>query len=91
MRGRIFATVPDDDHFRIMLDEGGIRAAVAHNPAACQEFYWGKRLACVVVELAAVTPEIMSELLIDAWYRKAPAALARSFAGQAQDHVRAPE
>lgn len=78
--GKIFATAPDDEHVRIMLDEGGIRAAVAENPAACQELYWGKQLACVVVELAAMAPEDISDLLIDAWSRKASTALAREFA-----------
>lgn len=82
VRGRIFATVPDAEHLRIMLDAGGIHAAVAEHPAACQELYWGKRLACVVVELAAIAPAQLSELLIDAWFGKAPAALARAFAAQ---------
>jgi hypothetical protein len=45
VRGKIFATVPDDTHLRVMVDEMEIRAAVAENPNACQEFYWGKRLA----------------------------------------------
>ena len=34
VRGKIFATVPDDDHLRVMVDEGEIRAAAAENPAA---------------------------------------------------------
>jgi hypothetical protein len=38
--GKIFATVPDVDHIRIMVDEGEIRAAVPENPDACQELYW---------------------------------------------------
>ena len=46
VRGKIFATVPDDTHLRVMVDEMEIRAAVAANPDACQELYWGKRLAC---------------------------------------------
>ena len=42
VRGKIFATVPDDTHLRIMVDEMEIRAAVAENPDACQELYWGQ-------------------------------------------------
>lgn len=82
VQGRIFATVPDAEHLRIMVDEDGIHAAVAEHAAACQELYWGKRLACVVVELAAIAPEPLRELLIEAWFQKAPTALARAFAGQ---------
>ena len=51
VRGKIFATVPDDTHLRVMVDEMEIRAAVAENPDVCEELYWGKRLACVVVNL----------------------------------------
>ena len=75
VRGRIFATVPDDTHLRVMVDEPEIRAAVAENPEACQEFYWGKRLACVVVDLRRADPELVGELLTDAWIRKAPRKL----------------
>ena len=41
VRGRIFATVPDEDHLRIMVDEGEIRAAVAEDPEAFAELWWG--------------------------------------------------
>lgn len=50
-RGKIFPTLPDDDHFRIMVDEAETHAAVAQHPSVCAEFYWGKRSACVVVTL----------------------------------------
>ena len=76
VRGKIFATVPDDSHLRVMVDEMGIRAAVAEHPDACQGFYWGKRLACVVVVLGHAKPELVSELLTEAWVRKAPKGLA---------------
>ena len=33
VRGKIFATVPDDTHLRVMVDEMEIRAAVAENQA----------------------------------------------------------
>jgi len=78
IRGRIFATVPDDAHLRIMVDDRAIHWAVTDHPSACQEFYWGKRLACVVVDLARATPELVDELLVEAWARKAPQKLARS-------------
>ncbi|HEX3783755.1 MAG TPA: MmcQ/YjbR family DNA-binding protein [Pseudonocardiaceae bacterium] len=79
VRGKIFATVPDEEHLRVMVDENEIRATVAENPGTCAEFYWGKRLACVVVTLASASTPLLSELLTEAWLRKAPAALAREF------------
>lgn len=38
--GKIFATVPDEGHVRIMLDEPGILAAVAAHPGVCEPTYW---------------------------------------------------
>jgi hypothetical protein len=74
--GKLFATVPDDEHVRIMLAEPEILAAVAENPEVCAPFYWGKRLACVVVSTRAAPRELVVELLTDAWRRKAPKRLA---------------
>jgi hypothetical protein len=79
IHGRIFATLPNAGHMRIMLDENEIRGAVAENPAACEEFYWGKRLACVVVALEPASSKLLRELLTDAWLRKAPRSLAARF------------
>ena len=72
---KIFATVPDDHHVRVMLDEEGIRAAVAEYPDSCAPSYWGKRLACAVVDLEATGPALVRELLTDAWASKAPPPL----------------
>lgn len=76
IRGKIFATVPDDEHVRVMVDEAGINAAVAEYPDACAPFYWGARLACVVVTLAAADTSLVQELMTEAWRRKAPKKLA---------------
>jgi hypothetical protein len=77
VRGKIFATVPDGQHVRIMLDENGIRSTVAEEPLVCQEFYWGKKLACVVVAVKPATTVLLRELLTDAWLLKAPVSLTR--------------
>ena len=73
--GKIFATVPDEQHVRIMLDQQDILAAVAEEPHACAESWWGKRLACVIVEIERAPRPLVKELLEDAWRRKAPARL----------------
>ncbi len=77
VRGKIFATVPDDTHLRVMVDEVEIRAAVAANPESCAEYYWGRRLACVVVDLDRATEVLVQELLTDAWALKAPKKLLK--------------
>jgi len=74
IRGRIFATVPDAEHVRVMASEEDIHAAVAES-RSCEPFYWGKRLACVVVDLASCPPALVRELLWGAWERKAPKRL----------------
>ena len=79
VRGKIFATVPDEQHIRVMLPENEIRAAVAEDPVACAEFYWGKRLSCAVVTLGEARREILRELLTEAWLAKATKTLAREF------------
>jgi hypothetical protein len=75
--GKIFATIPDAQHVRVMLGEEGIRAAIAENPEACSPGYWGKRLACAVVDLRVTGRPLIRELLSDAWAYKAPAPVAR--------------
>jgi hypothetical protein len=79
VRGKIFATVPDDERVRIMVDEHEILAAAASHPDACHPVYWGKRISCVAVDIAAAPADLIRELLTEAWLRKAPASLARAF------------
>jgi hypothetical protein len=74
---RIFATLPDETHMNVMLDEPGIRTAVQAQPAACAERWWGKRLSAVQVDLGRADLALLSELLADAWEGKAPARLHR--------------
>jgi hypothetical protein len=64
---RIFATLPDPGHLHVMLDENGIRDAVAEFPDWCEEKWWGRRLAAVRVHLPAADPDVVAELLEDAW------------------------
>src|ERR1700761_7670503 len=76
--GRIFATLWDQDHMNVMLDEPGIRTAVQEHPDVCAEVMWGKRLAAVRVTLPAAEAGLLSELLTDAWEGKAPPVDNRS-------------
>jgi hypothetical protein len=38
--GKIFATVWDETHMNVMLDEPGILTVVQSDPDACAEFWW---------------------------------------------------
>ena len=69
--GRIFATLWDPEHMNVMLDEPGILTAVAAHPGICTEVMWGKRLAAVRVALPDAEPELLADLLADAWEGKA--------------------
>jgi len=69
--GRIFATLWDETHMNVMLDEDGIRTAVADRPEVCAEVWWGRRLAAVRVDLTLADPRLVTELLADAWERRA--------------------
>lgn len=73
--GKIFATLWSAERMNVMLDESGVRTAVERSPAACEEVWWGKKLAAVGVSLARVEPDDLRDLLEDAWEGKAPARL----------------
>ena len=75
VRGKIFATLRDPQHLNVMVDEEGIRAAVAENPSVCEEVWWGRRLAAVRVDLSRAENDLVTELLTDAWLGKAPRRL----------------
>lgn len=74
---RIFATLPDDEHLHAMVGADEIRAWAAEQPAACEPYWWGKRLACLRVRLDLAEPAHVAELLHEAWSRKAPRRLTR--------------
>jgi hypothetical protein len=75
--GKIFATLWDEDHMNVMVDEPGILTAVEAHPEICAEVMWGKRRAAVRVDLRGADEGLLADLLTDAWERKAPARLAR--------------
>jgi hypothetical protein len=80
VRDRIFATAPPDGaHLQVFVDEGEVRAAVADDPAAFEELWWGRRLAGVRVVLAAADADRAGGLLIEAWGRRAPRRAVAAF------------
>ena len=76
VRGKIFATVPDDDHLNVMAAQADIQAAVGEEPGACEELRWGARLRGVRVNLREISLSLLAELLADAWRIRAPKGIA---------------
>ena len=81
--GRIFATLWDEEHTNVMLDEDGIRTAAQAHPDVCEELRWGRRLAAVRVNLRRADVPLVAELYEDAWEGKAPKRLVREREGGA--------
>lgn len=79
VRGRIFATLPDDATLRVLLDDDAVDEAVAAAPEQCTVLRWGAKISGVAVHLAAAYPDTVADLLADAWRRRAPARLRRAF------------
>ncbi|HEX3840753.1 MAG TPA: MmcQ/YjbR family DNA-binding protein [Acidimicrobiales bacterium] len=77
---KIFATLPDTTHLHVMVDEDETALAVAENPTGCEELWWGKRRSGVRVDLNQVDSELLTELLTEAWRRRAPKALVARLA-----------
>jgi hypothetical protein len=77
--GTVLATVPADGVLHVMVGEDLARA-VAAQPGV-ELLWWGQRLSGVRVELAEVEAALVEELLLDAWERRAPAALRRRLEG----------
>ena len=68
--GRIFATLWDERHMNVMVDEDGVRTYVARDPQVYAEVWWGRRLAAVRVALEQVEERELAALLADAWERR---------------------
>ncbi len=75
VRGKIFATWPDEEHLHVLLDADDARRAVAADPGCCEELWWGKTLAGVRVLLDRAETSAVDQLLRAAWLRRAPASL----------------
>jgi hypothetical protein len=78
IRGKIFATLPDDGHVNVMLDPFDVEPVVRDDPRSCEETMWGKQLVGVRVSLKQASPTMIKSLFEAAWRRKAPKRLLRT-------------
>jgi len=80
VRGKIFATLPPDGHLlHVFLDDSEARAAVAEDPSAVEELWWGKHLSGVRIDLRSARRRLVLELLEESWRRRAPKRLVEAF------------
>ena len=79
--GKVVATVPGDGVLNVMVGEDLARAVTAGDAAGISPLLWGQKLSGVRVELAAVDPGVLDELVEDAWRRRAPKALRQRDGG----------
>jgi len=73
--GKVIATVWSADQLNVMVGEELAHASAAQ--PGVELLWWGADLFGVRVELAAVDPALLDELLEDAWARRAPEFLRR--------------
>lgn len=82
--GKIFATLPDDEHINVLLDAEAAHIATIVTPDGCAALWWGERLAGITVTLATAELDMLAAVLTAAWRRKAPGALAKTIDQAAQ-------
>ncbi len=74
--GKIFATAdPAENFLNIMIGESSREPALDIYSNCVEPLYWGKKVLGIRVNLLDATPDIVAELLKQAWTEKAPRAL----------------
>jgi hypothetical protein len=76
--GKRFATMLDEAGINLMPGEPVILAFTQAHPEVCTERWWGKRLAAVRLAYVDAPPELVEELVLEAWSAKAPRSVLRS-------------
>ena len=76
VRGKIFATAVLAENFlNIMVGDSAREPALDIYSNCVEPLYWGKKVLGIRVNLLEATPDIVAELLQQAWSEKAPRAL----------------
>lgn len=78
--GKVFATLPDDEHLNVLLDAEAAHIAATVTPDCCVPLLAGERVSGIRVRLALAELDMLAAVLTAAWRRKAPRELANSIA-----------
>src|SRR4051795_8373919 len=73
--GKVVVTVPADGVLNVMVDDDLARSAAG--ASGVDLLWWGQRLSGVRVEVAAVDPGLLEELVEAVWRRRSPDARRR--------------
>jgi hypothetical protein len=68
--GKVVATLWTEDQLNVLVGSDLAHAASAQ--PGVQLLWWGEKLSGVRVQLSAVEPGLLDELLHDAWARRTP-------------------
>ena len=80
VRGKIFVTVPPEEtRLHVFIDPLEVGGYVAQDPAAFEPLRWGERIRGLRVNLAAISPAGLAEVIEESWRRKAPKRLVAAF------------
>ena len=75
VRGKIFATSPDETCLHVFVDEEARSQALALHPGFVEKLPWGAKIVGLRVQLARAPKDVVAGLLKQAWRAKAPKAL----------------
>jgi hypothetical protein len=79
IHGKIFATFPPEGELlHVFVDALDRERMIAQDPTAYQELHWGKQVMGLRIKLSSAKTHDVEDLLLAAWLRKAPKALARA-------------
>lgn len=81
--GKIFATVPpDEEHVHVFVADRDRDAALERYPGFVEKLSWGSKVVGLRVSLSLALPNVVTELLRQAWLRKAPKRLVAKVASK---------
>lgn len=73
--GKIFATMPPSNALlHVFAPQTDREAAIAAHPDVCEALHWGKRVVGIKIQLGAVSPALVEDLLRAAYDSKAGTA-----------------
>ena len=75
VRGKIFATAPDESHLHVFIGEQARAQALALYPGFTEKLSWGAKIVGLRIHLPKASEAVVAGLLEQAWRAKAPKAL----------------
>lgn len=83
VHGKIFATAPPEEtHLHVFVGDEQRELALGLGVGWLEDLWWGKKIVGLRVTLAKAKPQLVRELLHQAWTRKAPKKLADRHGGK---------